>query len=100
MDDPRYLSRAELKELASSRTLAGVKRALKANGWPHFCDAAGWPKILRSYYLARMTGAENGKEAYDSREAEPDWSVEGAYDRETKAKPKARPPAPNRTAAA
>ncbi|GAA0492513.1 DUF4224 domain-containing protein [Pigmentiphaga daeguensis] len=70
-----YLTPDELKALTDYRTRAAVIRWLERNNWP-YADGArdGWPRVLRSYHDARLSGEAPIKRASTY---EPNWSTAG-----------------------
>jgi hypothetical protein len=54
-----FLSRDELAELVGCEptSRACMRRWLSKHGWPFEVDRNNFPKVLRSYYDARMTGS-------------------------------------------
>ena len=54
-----FLSRDELADLVGCQptSRACMRRWLEKNGWPFEVDRNDFPKVLRSYYSARMTGS-------------------------------------------
>lgn len=45
------LTRAELVEFSGRKRRSAIIAWLKVQGIPHFLDADGWPKVLRSSIL-------------------------------------------------
>lgn len=66
-----YLTPDEVKALTGYVTRAAACRWLERNGWP-FARAAGdgWPRILRQYHDARLSGEEKRR---PKSGAEPNW---------------------------
>ncbi len=69
----QYLTPMELQHLTGYRIRSAVIRWLERNDWPYAAPGAdGWPRVLRAYHDARLSGQKAQK---PGRRAGPNWSV-------------------------
>jgi len=69
-----YLTPDEIVALTGYQTRPAATRWLERNGWPYAAPARnGWPRVLRAYHDARLSGLEVKSRA--KKHQEPAWTV-------------------------